>query len=837
MAGRLSEVPRAVEDRVHEAGAIGSQHGGGPLAQLVGSDGGSGEVGVTGLADDPVFPHAEAEPAKGEISRRRSGGGHGVGGVIEAFGREHAVDEAKEGGSDVQAVRDQTDSQAGRIQDAPHDIVVAIELLGTSVGQVGEAGGARRDGFAKPGGRGVGVAQADADPQADGGFDGGEGSGAFGCQSHQDGGSARRVAQFVEVFRAWIPHVSRVMGPMKSGLVAEKRTFQVPAGDEFLELGFGIAEGAESAQSSDQPAPVVGDQGEEERAAAVAAPGVTGAEQVGDGQGILLEVDAGVAVDLGIEPVGGGKGHGRGSYGEGGARGQSRGRAGGRRIGPGPGISGTPRKVEDLASDGESADRLAVIEGSEMERSAVNWRRYESLVPWLAAGVAAVLFAWWLKAPVATPVTLREPGADRPAGIAVAGLITNVFAAGKLESGPGKAADLAGSWPRFRGPRLDGIGAEADAVARSWPGGKPAQLWSIEVGEGFAGPVVANGRVYLMDYDRTRQRDAVRCLSLADGAEIWRFSYPVTVKRNHGLTRTVPALAGGGVVAIGPKCHVVVVEADTGRFRWGIDLEKDHGTTVPPWYTGQCPLVDGDLVILAPGGPEALLMGVELESGTIRWRTPNPNGWKMTHSSVVPMELAGRPYYLYCASGGVVAVNAADGSVAWESNAWKINIATVPTPVLVEGGRVFLTGGYNAGCLMLEFTGKDGKLEAREVFRARADVFGATQHSPIWYRGHLYGIRADGRFVCLSPEGKVVWASGPEASFGLGPLLMAGGGLIFALNERGRLVLLEAVPEAYRPLAQAEVMDGHECWAPMALAGGRLLVRDLTRMVCLQVGP
>lgn len=229
-------------------------------------------------------------------------------------------------------------------------------------------------------------------------------------------------------------------------------------------------------------------------------------------------------------------------------------------------------------------------------------------------------------------------------------------------------------------------------------------------------------------------------------------------------------------------------------------------------------------------------MGVELGSGKVRWRTPNPRGWKMTHASVVPLSLSGGKWYLYPASGGVVAVDARDGALAWDTTEWKINIATVPSPVILGDGRVFLTGGYNAGSILLRFEVKEGRLEASTVWRIKADVFGATQHAPIWHGNHLYGIRADGQLVCLGADGKVVWASGPEASFGLGPLMLAGG-RILALSEKGRLAAVEANPAGYREWASAQVMDAHEAWAPLAMAGGRLLVRDLTRMVCLNLEP
>lgn len=463
--------------------------------------------------------------------------------------------------------------------------------------------------------------------------------------------------------------------------------------------------------------------------------------------------------------------------------------------------------------------------------------------PGIALALGAVLLlvwvGWWW-APVRLPLTARVPGADRPAEEAAAATAGGggFLTAGTLTPGPGKLASLPGAWTRFRGPRLDGISDDSTKLARTWPSGKPRELWAIPVGEGYAGPIIDQGRVYLMDYDREKQRDALRCLSLADGAELWRFSYPMVSKRNHGITRTVPTLAGGRVVAMGPKCHVFAVDAVTGQPSWGLDLVRDFGTTVPPWYAGQCPLVEGDLVILAPGGPEALLVAVELATGKVRWRTPNPNGWKMTHVSVVPVTVGGERYYLYCGSGGVVAVAARDGALAWETSGWKINIATVPSPVVLNEGtsaRVFFTGGYNAGSALYEFKAEAGKLAAREVFRLKAAVFGATQHSPVWFGGHLYGTRADGRFVCLSPEGQVVWDSGPNTNFGLGPQLLVQG-LAYVLNDDGHLTLLEATPAGYHPLAQAQVLEGIESWGPMALAGGRLLVRDLTRLACLQVG-
>jgi outer membrane protein assembly factor BamB len=370
---------------------------------------------------------------------------------------------------------------------------------------------------------------------------------------------------------------------------------------------------------------------------------------------------------------------------------------------------------------------------------------------------------------------------------------------------------------------------------RSWEPPGPHELWSVDLGEGYAGPAVANGRVYLVDYDREKKQDAIRCISLEDGKEIWRFGYPVSLKRNHGMSRTVPAVTDKYVVTLGPKCHVACLDASSGQLRWGLDLVRQFGATVPAWYAGQCPLIETNVVLLAPGGKDALLMAVDCETGKVLWTTPNPKGWKMTHSSVMPMDFGGEHFYVYCASLGVVGVSAKDGHLLWESPDWKISIATVPSPVILPNGQIFLSGGYNAGSLMLQLQVENGRFIPKTLFKLDPDTFGATQQTPVFFNEHLYGVRPDGQFVCLGLDGKVLWSSGPGQTFGLGSFLLADG-LIFALNDSGLLSLLEASPEKCNRLAQAQVLKGRESWGPMALVGTRLLARDLTRMVCVEVG-
>jgi outer membrane protein assembly factor BamB len=454
-----------------------------------------------------------------------------------------------------------------------------------------------------------------------------------------------------------------------------------------------------------------------------------------------------------------------------------------------------------------------------------------TLIPGALALVGLAAIVLWTGV---SPVTLeaRVPGLDRPK------LSGDEPAArplvGKLTKLNGVAAQLPGAWPRFRGERFDGIAAPGSPLARKWPATGPRVLWSIELGEGHAGAAVRDGRVYVLDYDRAAAADLLRCLSLADGRDVWQYSYPVAVKRNHGMSRTVPAVSDKYVVTIGPKCDVACLDAKTGSPYWLIDMVRQFGATVPPWYAGQCPLIDRDRAILAPGG-DSLLVALDCRMGQVVWKSPNPRGWTMTHASIMPMEFAGKRMYVYCGKGGVAGVSADDGAILWDTTAWKISIATVPSPTILPGGKIFLSGGYSSGSMMLQLEQQGGKISAKTLRSFGPAVFGSTQQTPIYFGDHLYGVREkDKQLVCLNTSGRIVWSSGSQHRFGIGPYMIADG-LLFVMNDTGRLTLAEATPKGYRQLAEAQVLDGNDSWGPMALAGGRLIVRDLIRMTCLDV--
>jgi len=458
-----------------------------------------------------------------------------------------------------------------------------------------------------------------------------------------------------------------------------------------------------------------------------------------------------------------------------------------------------------------------------------------TLLPVFLAVMGLLLIVRWVCSGSAVQITARVPGLDLvPAETAAPAAVRPV--PGEPIPGPGRPSTIATAWPWFRGPDHDAISKETIRLARSWPATGPKRLWTVPLGDGYAAAAVLGGCVYVLDYDIDRSADTLRCLSLDDGREIWRNGYGVIVAHNHGMSRTIPAVVGDCVITLGPKCQLACWDAATGKARWLIDLVLEHGATVPPWYAGQCPFIDTktNRLIVAPGG-KALVMAIDYHTGKIVWQSPNPRNWAMTHVSIVPMEFAGRQMYVYCGKGGVAGIAADNGELLWETDEWQIAMATCPSPVVVGEGRIFFSGGYNSGSLMLQLKQEQGRIVPETAFRLTARQFGSEQQTPVLWQQHLYAVRQkDQQLVCMDLEGKELWNSGRD-KFGSGPYMIADG-LIFVLDDDGVLSIAEAAPTAYRRLARAQVIeDGSSSWGPMALVAGRLIVRDNSRMACLDV--
>lgn len=469
-------------------------------------------------------------------------------------------------------------------------------------------------------------------------------------------------------------------------------------------------------------------------------------------------------------------------------------------------------------------------------------------ITWITVGLIAfylcLLIAWHFYDPSAS-FTESQPGADhRPAGHVRKAddvLIGEFF---MQEEGEAPRTDLKGEWPCFRG-------ANHDNQVSTTPNTKSStlafeEMWAVETGEGHAAPVISEGKVYVLDYDEQLSSDALRCFDLQTGKQLWRRWYRVPMKRNHGFSRTIPAVSNGLVVTIGPEGHVMCCDKITGQMKWSIDMKKRFGTEIPFWYTGQCPLIYNDMLVLAPAGKDTLMIGVDVNTGKTLWGTPNEIGFKMSHSSVMPMTFAGTPTFVYAGVGGVCGVSAETancGKLLWSATKWQPSVLA-PSPLQVAPNQVFLVAGYGAGGALLQVDkqGTSWNASIKESYKA-SEGMSSEQQTPINYKGTLITILPkDGggmreRLAMYRPNDlhHPIWTSAADERFGLGPYIVVGDRLI-AFKEDGELYVYQLSTTSMKLVHKQRVMeDGVDAWGPMAYADGYLIVRDAKTIKCLKV--
>lgn len=459
----------------------------------------------------------------------------------------------------------------------------------------------------------------------------------------------------------------------------------------------------------------------------------------------------------------------------------------------------------------------------------------------IAILIATITFTFWFTYNPTKDFVASVPGMDSVPEID-SNQLENVIIGEHFFSFENISNNLKGKWVRFRGANSDNIVSDKTPLINSFGADGPKIKWSVNLGEGHSAPVIYNGKVYLMDYDEIKKRDALRCFDLPTGHEIWKRSYDVHVKRNHGMSRTTPAITDKYLVTMGPLGHVMCVNPANGDLLWSLDLVKEYETEIPFWYTGQCPIIDNDIAVLAPGG-KALLIGVDCASGKVVWETPNPEGYKMSHSSVMPMKLGSKQTYIYAPIGAIVGVSAdkADrGKILWKTTAFNPNVVA-PSPVVIGKNKIFMTAGYGAGSILFKVHPENYKIEVLQKYKPKEGL-ASEQQSPIVINDRIYGILPKdagalrNQMVCysLNDMKTPIWTSGKEARFGLGPYIFADN-KFFIVDDDGTLTIATVSKSGFNVLDEYRVIEGHDAWGPIAIADGYLLMRDSKKMVCLDV--
>ena len=310
------------------------------------------------------------------------------------------------------------------------------------------------------------------------------------------------------------------------------------------------------------------------------------------------------------------------------------------------------------------------------------------------------------------------------------------------------------------------------------------------------------------------------------------------------MSRTVPAITDKYIVTIGPRGHAMCSNPEKGDLYWGLDLIRNYGTEIPFWYTGQCPLIDQDTAIIATGG-KALLIGVDCATGNVVWETPNPDKWKMSHSSIMPMTISGKKMYVYAAVGGICGISAEGddrGRILWKSSEFSPSVVA-PSPLYLENNRILICAGYGAGSAVFQVkkTGEKFSVELVKKYKPQEGI-ASEQQTPLLFNGHVLAIlpkdAGGGRnqLVCAKANDctKILWTSGKDERFGLGPYMIADG-KFFILNDDGTLSIAKASTEKCYLLDKARPLEGQDAWGPLAIADGKLLMRDSKEMVCIDI--
>lgn len=407
---------------------------------------------------------------------------------------------------------------------------------------------------------------------------------------------------------------------------------------------------------------------------------------------------------------------------------------------------------------------------------------------------------------------------------------------------PPAAAETAG-WPQWRGPNRDGR-APAGPLRTDWQARPPKPVWSVPCGGGYSSFAVAGGRVYTQDYDGKNEH--VLCLDADTGAEVWRYGWPADYGgMKAGYTtgpRATPAVHDGRVYAVGATGTFVCLEPPGGpgqapAVRWRHDLVAEFRATLPQWGMAGSPLVEGDMVVVQPGGKDGSVAAFELATGEKKWAAGSEPGG---YSSPVAATCAGVRQIVAATGESIVGIRAADGEVLWRYGWTTSYNANIATP-LVIGDYVFVSSGYSKGCALLKLEPAGSGVRAELVYFRKGRVM-RNHHSSCVYRdGFLYGYD-DSTLKCVDlRKGEEVegWVAADDKgrAFGKGSVILADKYLI-GLTESGTLFLGEANPEEFRYLGQvAGVLQGNDCWAAPVLVGGRIYLRDNKKVVCLDVRP
>ncbi len=395
----------------------------------------------------------------------------------------------------------------------------------------------------------------------------------------------------------------------------------------------------------------------------------------------------------------------------------------------------------------------------------------------------------------------------------------------------GKTADAkALDWTQFRGPKRNGHSSDT-GLLKEWPANGPALLWkSTNLGVGFSSLSHSGQRLYTMG--ESDGKSYLIALNAADGKLVWKLPVGGAVVDAQGGPgpRSTPATDGAVVVAMAPTGELVCVRAADGRLIWQKHMMKDFGANAPGFHFVESPLIDGNLVLVSPGGTVVALN--KMNGGPV-WKSKKLKG-STDYSSLSIAETGKVKQYLVMTDKSVAGVLATNGALLWEGD-FPGDRAVVPTPIY-GNGIVFVAAGYGVGCKAFKVALAGDQIRSMEAYAS--PQFQVHHGGMVLVGEHIYGLPDQGTARCIElATGKVVWA---ERSVGKGAVAYADGHII-GRSEQGAVAMFEASPAGYKEKGRFTPAEknGSKSWAHPVVSGGRLYLREQDALLCynLRVAP
>jgi outer membrane protein assembly factor BamB len=391
----------------------------------------------------------------------------------------------------------------------------------------------------------------------------------------------------------------------------------------------------------------------------------------------------------------------------------------------------------------------------------------------------------------------------------------------------------AGDWPQWRGPNHDGISTET-GMLKDWPEGGPKLVWEVKgLGDGYSSVSILGNRIYTAG-DKGAE-SFVEALNLADGKPLWSSrlgkSGALGQPQFEG-PRATPTTDGELVFAASQWGDLVCLQADTGKEVWRKDYAKDFGGAAPFWGYSESPLIDGEKVVVTPGGSKGALVALNKKTGAVIWQSKGFTD-AAHYSSLIIAELGGVRQYIQLTAASVVGIAAGDGKLLWKAPR-KGNVAVIPTPIY-DDGFVYVTSGYGVGCNLFKITADSGRFSAEQVY---ANKVMANHHGGVIKVGDsVYGYSEGKGWTCQDfKTGEAKWQD--RHKLGKGSLAYADGHFYLRQeDEKGTVALIEATAEGYREHGHFDQPDRSEknSWAHPVIAGGKLYLRDQDVLLCYDI--